>query len=68
MLWKADLAERYRMDAGAFVKKFLQRTDFTTAMQKWTPDLLEEVNGIAKGAGVDFDTMSVPPAAADGAC
>ena len=56
-LWKADLAERYRMDAGAFVKKFLQRTDFTAAIKKWTPDLLEEVNGIAKGAGVDFDTM-----------
>lgn len=56
-LWKADLAARYKMDADAFIKKFLQRTDFPAAIKKWTPELLDEVNGIAKGAGVEFDTL-----------
>ncbi len=58
-LWKADLAARYKMDAAAFIKKFVQQTDYLPAMRKWTPDLLDEVRGIAQGAGVDFDTMLV---------
>ena len=28
-------------------------------MKKWTPDLVEEVKGLADGAGIDFDTMLV---------
>jgi isopenicillin-N N-acyltransferase like protein len=58
-IWKADLAERYRMEPSAFIKKFIQRTDYRSAMKKWTPELIEEIEGIAKGAGVDFDTMFV---------
>jgi hypothetical protein len=58
-LWKADLAERYKMDADAFIKKFLKQTEYPAAIKKWTPDLLDEVAGIAKGAGLDFDTMLV---------
>lgn len=58
-LWKADLADRYKMDADAFIKKMVEGTQFPAAIKKWTPDLLEEVAGIAKGAGVDFDTMLV---------
>jgi hypothetical protein len=58
-LWKADLAERYKMDADAFVKQFLKQTDFPAAIKQWTPDLLDETKGIAQGAGVDFDTMLV---------
>ena len=36
-----------------FVDMFFQETEFIEAVKKWTPDLLEEVNGIAEGAGVD---------------
>ena len=28
-------------------------------MKRWTPDLIEEVKGLADGAGIDFDTMLV---------
>jgi hypothetical protein len=56
-LWKADLAARYKVDASAFLKKFLERTDFPAAMKKWTPDLLDEIAGIAAGAGADPDTI-----------
>ena len=58
-VWKADLAERYRMDADAFIKKFLERTNYLPALKKWTPELIEEIGGIALGADVDFDTMLV---------
>src|SRR5262249_47238069 len=57
--WKADLAERYKMPADAFIKKFVQQTAFQPAIKKWTPDLLDEVRGIAKGADLDFDTVFV---------
>ena len=47
-VWKADLAERYRMDADAFIKKFLERTNYLPALKKWTPELIEEIAGIAR--------------------
>ena len=47
------------MSADAFIKKFLQRTDYLPAMKKWTPDLIEEIRGIARGADLDFDTLLV---------
>src|SRR3990172_9255206 len=57
--WKAAFADHLRIDADVFIKRFLSRTDFVSAMKRWTPELLEEVKGIADGAGVDFDTMLV---------
>jgi len=56
-VWKNDLAERYQMNAAAFIKRFVKQTDYVVAIKKWTPDLLDEIKGIAEGAGVDFDTM-----------
>jgi hypothetical protein len=56
-LWKADLAARYALPAETFVQKFLKHTDYLPAMKRWTPDLIEEVRGIAEGAELDFDTL-----------
>ncbi len=39
------------------IKLFMKKTKFLPAVKKWTPDLLEEIEGIAEGAGVDFDTL-----------
>jgi hypothetical protein len=58
-LWKENLHQSYKMEPDHFIQKFLARTDYVKAMKKWTPDLLEEVRGIADGAGVDFGTMLV---------
>ncbi|MBI3408980.1 MAG: hypothetical protein HY040_11580 [Planctomycetes bacterium] len=58
-LWKADLGKGLKMDADEFVKLFVKKTDFLAAMKKWTPDLIEEIAGIAEGAGVDHDTIFV---------
>jgi predicted choloylglycine hydrolase len=57
--WKTALAEAFKIDANDFIRRFVRQTDFVAAMKKWTPDLLEEVRGLAQGAGVDFDTMLV---------
>jgi len=56
-LWKADISKRSGMDADAFIEKFLSDTDFVSAIQKWTPALLDEVRGISDGCGINYNTM-----------
>src|SRR4051794_5914982 len=58
-LWKADLEAQFKMDADAFIARFLERTRHLEAIRKWTPELLDEVRGIAEGSGIGFDTMLV---------
>jgi len=55
--WKEDLGRQAKTDPDILIKKFLAETNFVPAIQKWTPDLLEEVKGIADGAGLPFETM-----------
>jgi len=55
--WKADLEKTYSVPATAYIAEFLQASDFKPAIERWTPGLLDEVRGIADGAGVDFETM-----------
>jgi len=56
-VWQAELAAGFKLDAGQVIYRFLQRTDFVSAIQKWTPELLDEVRGIADGCGLSFETM-----------
>ncbi len=55
--WKQHLAGTTGMAADEFIPRFLSRTDYLTAIKRYTPDLLDEVRGIAAGSGVDEDTM-----------
>ena len=55
--WKRDLEANYGVPPDAFIRRFLGRTDFKPAIDRWTPGLLDEVRGIADGAGLDFDTI-----------
>ena len=57
--WKADLEKTYQVSAEVFIKQFLKKTDFRPAIDRWTPGLIDEVRGIADGAGLDFETMFV---------
>ena len=50
-LWKADIERKYKIEGNVFIKKFLAYTDFPTAIKRWTPELLDEVRGIAEGVG-----------------
>lgn len=56
-LWRADLARSAKREADAVLKEFLAATNFIPTIEKWTPDLLEEVRGIAEGAAQPFDTI-----------
>jgi sugar phosphate isomerase/epimerase len=55
--WKADLEKTYSVPAATYIEKLLEASDFEPAIERWTPGLLDEVRGIADGAGVDFETM-----------
>jgi hypothetical protein len=52
--WKQGIREKCKQDSDAFIREFLKRFDFVPAVRQWTPDLLEEVRGIADGSGLAF--------------
>jgi hypothetical protein len=55
--WKASLVDSNKIDAETFIARFLAHTDFLPSIKRWTPDLLDEVRGLAEGADIDFNTM-----------
>jgi isopenicillin-N N-acyltransferase like protein len=58
-LWKADIKNQYKMDPDLFVRQFMKKTDYISAMRKWTPDVLDEIRGMASAAECDFDSVFV---------
>jgi len=56
-IWKTNLAETFNADADRFISAFLKQTDYVPAIRRWTPDLLEEIRGIADGSELPFDTI-----------
>ncbi len=56
-LWKENLQRFRSVNPDNYIKEFLDNTNFTKAIKKWTPDLLDEVKGIAEGTGIDFKTI-----------
>jgi len=52
--WLAALQKQTGMDEGSYLDRLLAETDFIPAVKRWTPNLLEEVRGIAEGANIDF--------------
>ena len=55
--FKADLKSSRNRDPDSLISEFLRATDFIPAIKKWTPDLLDEVTGIADGSGQKFETI-----------
>lgn len=56
-IWKDELHRQTGVDSDDYLMEFLEKTNFTKAIKLWTPDLLEEVEGIAEGAEIDTNTM-----------
>ena len=56
-LWKHNIEEDLGVNPDEYLTQFIEETDFVTTVREWTPDLLIEVEGIADGAGLDFDTV-----------
>jgi hypothetical protein len=52
--WKDALTADMPVDPDTYVNEFLADTNFMPAIERWTPELLEELRGIAEGAGTDF--------------
>jgi isopenicillin-N N-acyltransferase like protein len=49
--WRESLTQRFGVHPDSFIEAFLAQTRFVAAMRRWTPGLLEEVEGIAEGSG-----------------
>ena len=55
--WRKDLAGASGVDADTCVQRLLAATHYDDAVRRWTPALLDEVHGLAAGAGQPFATM-----------
>jgi len=55
--WKEFLSASRHVHPDHYIDKFLQETNFLPAIKKWTPDLLEETEGISEGSGVNSKTI-----------
>lgn len=58
-LWAETCRKETGMESSAYLAKFYRETDFLPAAQRHTPDILEEVRGIAEGSGLPFELVLV---------
>jgi len=56
-LWKETFQILNDDEFKEYIGDFLKETNFLSAINKWAPGILEEVNGIAKSANVDKKIM-----------
>jgi predicted choloylglycine hydrolase len=49
--WKKNIENQLDEDANIIIDKFFDYSDFNESIMKWTPDLYEEIKGIAEGSG-----------------
>lgn len=54
--WRADIARDLGVDPTVYLHDLVAANDFLPAVRRWAPDLLEELAGLAEGAGLDFET------------
>ncbi|WP_396590153.1 C45 family autoproteolytic acyltransferase/hydolase [Allomuricauda sp. R78024] len=57
--WKTNTTRQLGKEADSILKEFLEYANFTESIKKWTPDLYEEVKGIAEGSGQKFNDIFV---------
>jgi isopenicillin-N N-acyltransferase-like protein len=57
--WKANTSASLGRDADLVLEEFFEYAGFDAAVKKWTPDLYDEVPGIADGSGNDFHEVFV---------
>lgn len=56
-LFKIDIAETTNEDPDQFIAKFLEHTDYKTSVLQWMPELMDELQGISEGSGIDLETI-----------
>ena len=57
--WKENTTNTFGRDADEVLAEFFDYADFDGAIRKWTPDLYDEVRGIADGSGQEFEDIMV---------
>ena len=57
--WLEAIGFRHGIDPDEYIAEFLRKTTYRTAIERWTPELLMEVHGIADGAGQTVERMLV---------
>ncbi len=57
--WKKSVENELKQPADTIVKQFFAYARFDEAIKKWTPELYEEVRGIADGSGQAFNDIMV---------
>ncbi len=57
--WKQNTTQSLQKDADQVLKEFFEYANFTEAIKKWTPDLYDEVRGIADGSGQELKDIFV---------
>lgn len=55
--WRESLTADIEMDASAYLAQFQSHTSFSESMRLWTPWVLDEIQGIAEGAALPFETI-----------
>lgn len=55
--WRQEIETATKRPADRFIADFLEQTRFLPAIERWTPDLLEEVRGIADGSGLPYEAV-----------
>jgi predicted choloylglycine hydrolase len=53
--WEDRLKNVFQIELSAYVQYLFKETSFLATCEKHVPDLVEEVRGIAQGAGIDFE-------------
>mgnify|MGYP003642237436 FL=1 len=57
--WKKNTSKQLGKDANVVIKDFFEYAKFHDAIKKWTPELYEEIKGIADGANQEFNNILV---------
>lgn len=55
--WKKVIVSQTFKNADTVISEFLRTTNFKPAITRWTPELMDEVKGIADGSGQTFDDI-----------
>lgn len=55
--WKNSLAAYVSPSPDQYIHELVTQTDFMPAIERWTPELLEEVRGIAEAADMEFEDI-----------
>ena len=52
--WKKDIETNTEQNADTVIDNFIRNTNFEPAIKKWTPEIYEEIKGIAQSSGQAF--------------